>query len=117
MIRRPPISTRTDTLFPYTTLFRSGVSADNAADVKALAERYEDVDCSVGIHPLDVQPDATPALGWLLRELDHPRVVAIGETGLDYHYEPHAAAVPSTDERRDGKECVSPGRCRGSPLH
>src|SRR3546814_15241838 len=27
MIRRPPRSTRTDTLFPYTTLFRSGVSA------------------------------------------------------------------------------------------
>src|SRR3546814_18744473 len=26
MIRRPPISTRTDTLFPYTTLFRSGAS-------------------------------------------------------------------------------------------
>src|SRR3546814_3266685 len=29
MIRRPPISTRTDTLFPYTTLFRSGVDAGN----------------------------------------------------------------------------------------
>src|SRR3546814_6923643 len=28
MIRRPPRSTRTDTLFPYTTLFRSGVDAD-----------------------------------------------------------------------------------------
>src|SRR3546814_2156072 len=28
MIRRPPISTRTDTLFPYTTLFRSGSEAD-----------------------------------------------------------------------------------------
>src|SRR3546814_2434967 len=31
MIRRPPRSTRTDTLFPYTTLFRSGIDA--AADV------------------------------------------------------------------------------------
>src|SRR3546814_1553592 len=31
MIRRPPISTRTDTLFPYTTLFRSGASASPAA--------------------------------------------------------------------------------------
>src|SRR3546814_3429836 len=28
MIRRPPRSTRTDTLFPYTTLFRSGASGD-----------------------------------------------------------------------------------------
>ncbi len=70
-----------------------GVSADNAADVKALAERYDDVDCSVGVHPLDVQPGAAPALDWLLHELNHPRVVAIGETGLDYHYEPEAAAL------------------------
>src|SRR3546814_8681527 len=30
MIRRPPISTRTDTLFPYTTLFRSALSAEIA---------------------------------------------------------------------------------------
>src|SRR3546814_4901560 len=30
MIRRPPRSTRTDTLFPYTTLFRSPVACDNA---------------------------------------------------------------------------------------
>src|SRR3546814_3499584 len=33
MIRRPPRSTRTDTLFPYTTLFRSGVLLDRVADV------------------------------------------------------------------------------------
>src|SRR3546814_6472297 len=32
MIRRPPISTRTDTLFPYTTLFRSGPIPDGAFD-------------------------------------------------------------------------------------
>lgn len=68
-----------------------GVSAENAATVKALAERHADVDCSVGVHPLDLQPGATPALDWLLAELDHPQVVAIGETGLDYHYEPQAA--------------------------
>ena len=70
-----------------------GVSADNAADVKALADRYADVDCSVGIHPLDLKPGEAPALDWLLGELNHPRVVAIGETGLDYHYEPEAAQL------------------------
>jgi len=68
-----------------------GVSADNTAAVKALAERYDDVDCSVGVHPLDLDPGAAPVLDWLLSELEHPRVVAIGETGLDYHYEPEAA--------------------------
>ncbi|MDG9759975.1 TatD family hydrolase [Pseudomonas sediminis] len=70
-----------------------GVSADNAATVKSLAERYDDVDCSVGVHPLDLEPGAEPALDWLLGELAHPKVVAIGETGLDYHYEPESAAL------------------------
>ncbi|MFW3896048.1 TatD family hydrolase [Pseudomonas putida] len=76
-----------------------GVSADNAAQVKALAERYADVDCSVGVHPLDLAPGAEPALDWLLQELNHPNVVAIGETGLDYHYEPEAAQLQQASFR------------------
>src|SRR3546814_2668643 len=39
MIRRPPRSTRTDTLFPYTTLFRSGEVAARSADGGAVARR------------------------------------------------------------------------------
>lgn len=70
-----------------------GISADNAGAVKALSERYADVDCTVGVHPLDLQPGVAPALDWLLAELNHPHVVAIGETGLDYHYEPEAAEL------------------------
>lgn len=70
-----------------------GVSAENAEAVRNLARRYPDVDCSVGIHPLDVAPTGVPDLQWLLAELDHPHVVAIGETGLDYHYEPETAEV------------------------
>src|SRR3546814_7728636 len=38
MIRRPPISTRTDTLFPYTPLFRADMSALTPVDAKALAD-------------------------------------------------------------------------------
>src|SRR3546814_1314576 len=38
MIRRPPRSTRTDTLFPYTTLFRSWLSAGLASGVGELAD-------------------------------------------------------------------------------
>lgn len=76
-----------------------GVSADNAGAVKGLAERYVDVDCSVGVHPLDLEPGAAPALQWLLDELNHPHVVAIGETGLDYHYEPESAALQQASFR------------------
>src|SRR3546814_16683030 len=38
MIRRPPRSTRTDTLFPYTTLFRSNLHAVGAAVTQALRQ-------------------------------------------------------------------------------
>lgn len=76
-----------------------GVSADNAATVKGLAECYADVDCSVGVHPLDLEPGAAPALDWLLGELAHPKVVAIGETGLDYHYEPESAGLQQASFR------------------
>src|SRR3546814_16676908 len=40
MIRRPPRSTRTDTLFPYTTLFRSAISAAEAAEVRKRRQEY-----------------------------------------------------------------------------
>ncbi|UAW96951.1 TatD family hydrolase [Halopseudomonas nanhaiensis] len=68
-----------------------GVDAANAPVVKALADKYADVYCSVGIHPLDLDANASTSLEWLIEALDHPRVVAIGETGLDYHYEPDMA--------------------------
>lgn len=70
-----------------------GVSAGNAAAVRQLADTYADVYCSVGVHPLDLQAGQAPALDWLLAELNHPRVVAIGETGLDYHYHPESAPL------------------------
>src|SRR3546814_4194191 len=41
MIRRPPRSTRTDTLFPYTTLFRSGIPTE-ALIAKVLVSKYAD---------------------------------------------------------------------------
>src|SRR3546814_3940605 len=41
MIRRPPRSTRTDTLFPYTTLFRSHDIADDQIDLLHLREPFE----------------------------------------------------------------------------
>src|SRR3546814_4949565 len=41
MIRRPPISTRTDTLFPYTTLFRSELQADVIGRLVEAAFKYQ----------------------------------------------------------------------------
>ena len=56
-------------------------------DIVATAERESDVWASIGIHPheADAHPDID--LGKLVKEAAHPRVVAIGETGLDYYYD------------------------------
>src|SRR3546814_11215598 len=58
MIRRPPISTRTDTLFPYTTLFRSAFDGKLFAD--ALADRIDRgaVDDRIGPREIDMLEDA-----------------------------------------------------------
>lgn len=76
-----------------------GVDASNAPVVKRLAEEHQDVWCSVGIHPLDLSRNEPASLDWLLGELQHPRVVAIGETGLDYHYEPDSAPLQQASFR------------------
>jgi TatD DNase family protein len=57
------------------------------ADIISVAERNADVWASVGVHPHEA--DAHPDLGAaaLVAGADHPRVVAIGECGLDYHYD------------------------------
>lgn len=56
-------------------------------DVLAAAERYADVWASVGIHPHDADhhPDVDTAK--LVERAAHPRVIGIGETGLDYYYD------------------------------
>jgi len=52
--------------------------------VLALAEQYPNVYASVGVHP-DYEDTPEPTLDELIRLADHPRIVAIGETGLDYY--------------------------------
>lgn len=51
--------------------------------VLALAEQHGNLFASVGVHP-DYQDTPEPTVEQLVRLADHPRVVAIGETGLDY---------------------------------
>lgn len=56
-------------------------------DIVAVAEREPDVWASIGVHPHEA--DAHPDLGAaaLVEAADHPRVIAIGECGLDYFYD------------------------------
>ncbi len=57
------------------------------ADVIATAERNADVWASVGIHPHEADGHADMGGGVLLEATAHPKVIAIGETGLDYYYD------------------------------
>ncbi|MBI3230251.1 MAG: TatD family hydrolase [Burkholderiales bacterium] len=52
--------------------------------VLALAEQYPHIYASVGVHP-DYPDTVEPDVETLLRLAEHPRVIAIGETGLDYY--------------------------------
>lgn len=53
----------------------------------ALADRYEGVYFTCGVHPSDADSLTDEAFGKLLELTRHPKCVAVGEIGLDYHYE------------------------------
>src|SRR3546814_15488633 len=120
MILRPPRSTRTDTLFPYTTLFRSDLNHHAnclpvpSAPLNLLSDplRFGIAQVALvcsnpdGAHDSsDAQPSAcgTPPLLHL---------VSPAETAAFL-----VRAFGSSEERRVGKECVSTCRSRWSPYH
>jgi len=69
------------------TLLTISTKLDEFATVRAIAETDPDIWCSVGVHPHEaaVEPAATRA--GLVAATKHPKVVGIGETGLDFYYE------------------------------
>lgn len=69
------------------TLVTICTKMSNFETVRSIAERYDDVWCSLGVHPHEAGNEAAPTLEELVALADHPKVVGIGETGLDYFYE------------------------------
>jgi TatD DNase family protein len=63
------------------------ISAQNRLDVLAIAESDPKIFASAGVHPSDVGNEIV-SVDTLHHWCDHPKVVALGETGLDYHYGP-----------------------------
>ncbi|HVX98533.1 MAG TPA: TatD family hydrolase [Pseudorhodoplanes sp.] len=78
----------------------------------AIADRYADVFCSVGTHPHHAheEPDVTAAD--LAAHARHPKVVAIGEAGLDYHYD----NSPREAQERGFRAHIAAARATGLPL-
>lgn len=75
-----------------------GVERETHADVLAIAEKYTDVSSTVGIHPL-YEGIHQQNVAWLSHAADHVKVVAIGETGLDYYYN-HDTAIAQQNSFR-----------------
>jgi len=76
------------------------------------AEREADVWASVGIHPHEADGHADMGEGALLEMAAHPRVIAIGETGLDYYYDHSERETQKLLFRRH----ISVARNTGLPL-
>src|SRR3546814_18463585 len=72
MIRRPPRSTRTDTLFPYTTLFRSSRRRPCVRTVAARGAAFERLQAQVGV-ALDLVGSLGDALDRMVEFLEPPR--------------------------------------------
>src|SRR3546814_15182149 len=123
MIRRPPRSTRTDTLFPYTTLFRS-VRPDDCPGIAALGfedvlERLEHVRVAqVPAFGAAIIHDTVLALGrgdqpCVLRSVEEAVAIGLGIVSLSGQQR----AALGSEGRRVGKECVRTCRSSGSADH
>src|SRR3546814_16949991 len=111
MRRRPPRSTRTDALFPYTTLFRSPFATLLVAGAMAALDRST----------IDAARDLGAPKLRILAEIVVPQVMPtlVVALVLSVVTMMSVLSVPvmRSEERRVGKECVSTCRSRGSPYH
>jgi TatD DNase family protein len=82
------------------------------AVVKAIAETHTNVWCSVGTHPHNAHEELDYSVADIVALTAHPRCVAIGEAGLDYHYDSSPRAAQAEGFRRH----IAAARETGLPL-
>lgn len=80
--------------------------------VLAMAERFPNVSCSVGIHPHEAGVEPKMDVEKLTTLAKHPKVVAFGETGLDFYYE-HS---PRDDQEKSFRVHIDAAREAGLPV-
>ncbi len=81
-------------------------------DVLAVAETQPDVWASVGIHPHEADAHVGVDAARLVERAAHPRVIGIGESGLDYYYDHSDRA----QQRASFREHIAASRATGLPL-
>lgn len=80
--------------------------------IKAVAEAYDRVTCSVGTHPHNAGEETDVTTNQLVALAEHPKVVAIGEAGLDYHYD----NAPRDAQAEGLRRHIKAARITGLPL-
>jgi TatD DNase family protein len=83
-----------------------------AAVYQSLAEHFENVFFSIGTHPHNAAEEPDISLETLLRMSEHPKCVAIGEAGLDYHYDKSPRDLQAQSFRLQ----IAAARITGLPL-
>ena len=84
----------------------------NEPKVRAIAEAHPGVFYAFGIHPMSVAEAEPVSLADLVAFAKHPKMVGIGETGLDYHYTPDSAEV----QKRSLRVHIEAAQETGLPL-
>jgi len=69
------------------TMLTIGTRLAEFAAVRAIAESDPDIWCSVGVHPHEAAAEPEADAARIVAFADHPKVVGIGETGLDFYYD------------------------------
>jgi TatD DNase family protein len=82
------------------------------SDLLAIAARFPDVFCSVGTHPHYAHEELDITAADLVAYTRHPKVVALGEAGLDYHYD----NSPRDAQERGFRTHIAAARATGLPL-
>jgi TatD DNase family protein len=82
------------------------------AQVLAIAEKIPEVFCSVGTHPHNAQEELEIDAKTLITLAKHPKIVAIGEAGLDYHYD----KSPRDQQMKSFRQHIAAARETGLPL-
>jgi len=79
------------------------IGTDLTSSLKAIqiAESYQQIFAAIGVHPCHVDTWNQSTIDELAKLSRHPKVVAIGETGLDYHHLPVAADFPSEQDYQE----------------
>ena len=77
-----------------------------------MAEHFPEVYCSVGTHPHNAHEELDIAAEDLIERACHPKVVAIGEAGLDYHYD----TSPRDAQEWGFRNHIAAARATGLPL-